>query len=297
MLEHRNAQPTNPKRVVVIGSRGVIGKPTVDRLTTKNIAVRAVPADELDLLSDGATDRLAGILEPDDSMVMFSALTPDKGRDIATLMKNLTMAETVCAAIEKSGCAHAIYFSSDAVYPFASGLVTEESAPAPADLYGVMHRAREVMFEHTVRKAPLAILRCTMVLSARDSHNSYGPNRFIRQATADGKIGLGGAGEEERDHICVDDVVELVIRVLRNASAGTLNVATGNSTSFLDVAKLVADQANRHVEITFMERNSPITYRHFDTAALYKAFPDFTPTTLTDAIAQLPMVEHPDVCD
>jgi len=295
MLEHRNTQPTNPKRVVVIGSRGVIGKPMADRLTTENIAVRAVPADELDLLSDGATHRLAAILEPDDSVVMFSALTPDKGRDIATLMKNLTMAETVCAAIEKSGCAHAIYFSSDAVYPFVSGLVTEESAPAPADLYGVMHRAREIMFEHTVREAPLAILRCTLVLSARDTHNSYGPNRFRRQATADGRIGLGGEGEEERDHISVDDVVDLVIRVLRNASAGTLNVATGNSASFLEVAKLVANQADRDVEITFSERNSPITYRHFDIAALHKAFPDFTSTTLKDAITQVRLVEQPDL--
>lgn len=294
MLEHRNSAPTAPKRVVVMGSRGVIGKSLVERLRSDDIEVRAVPASEIDLLSDGAADRLAQLLDPDDALVVLSALTPDKGRDVATLMKNLKMAQAVCDALERSPCGHVIYFSSDAVYPFVSGLVTEESAAAPQDLYGIMHRTREIMFQHTVGDAALAILRCTLVLATADTHNSYGPNRFRRQAKADSKIGLGGEGEETRDHLFVDDVVGIVVRVLRHRSEGTVNVASGNSVSFLEAAKLVAAQFDDDVEISFSDRTAPITHRHFDIAALYKAFPDIAFTPLADAIAQVHREAFPD---
>ena len=86
----------------------------------------------------------------------------------------------------------------------------------------------------------LAILRCTLVCSADDTHNSYGPNRFRRQAAKDGKITLGGEGKETRDHVSADDVAELVRLVLVHRSAGLLNAVSGRSRSFAEVAHIVA---------------------------------------------------------
>jgi len=50
-----------------------------------------------------------------------------------------------------------------------------------------MHRTRELMLAAEA-KAPLAILRLTAVYGAGDTHNSYGPNRFLRQALKDGRF-------------------------------------------------------------------------------------------------------------
>src|SRR5256885_1405531 len=76
-------------------------------------------------------------------------------------------------------------------------------------------------------KAPLAILRPTLLYGAEDPHNGYGPNRFRRLANAGADITLFGEGEERRDHVLIDDLAEIVLRVLKRRSTGTLNIATG----------------------------------------------------------------------
>ncbi len=284
MLQHHNATPTKPARVVVLGSRGFIGRHLIAHLKDEAISALAVGSDQIDLTGADAGERLAAVLRADDAVVMLNAITPDKGRDIDTMMRNLAMAHAVCVALAKQPVAHMVYVSSDAVYPFTAGLVSENSPAAPIDLYGSMHRTREIMFESTV-KAPLAIVRPTLVYGADDSHNSYGPNRFRRQAAKDGKITLGGEGEETRDHIAVQDLVRLIGVIVSHRSAGKLNLATGRSVSFQELARLVAAQFDRPVEIVFTPRGSPVTHRTFDVTACRKAFPTFVFTPLRDGLS------------
>ena len=105
-----------------------------------------------------------------------------------------------------------------------------------ASLHGVMHLAREIMFTSEV-KAPLAILRPTLIYGAADPHNGYGPNRFWRLARSREPIRLFGKGEERRDHMSIDDVAELTTCVIYQRSAGALNIATGTGTSFREIAR------------------------------------------------------------
>jgi len=118
-----------------------------------------------------------------------------------------------------------------------------------------------------------------------DTHNSYGPNRFRRMAQKDGKITLFGGGEETRDHIHVDDIASLTLRCLIHRTTGTLNVATGTSKSFYEVAELVAKQFNREIKIVTTQRQNPVTHRHYDVNNLIKAFPDFRFITQEDGVA------------
>ncbi|MEQ9189148.1 MAG: NAD(P)-dependent oxidoreductase [Alphaproteobacteria bacterium] len=287
MLQHSDNLPATSDRVVVIGASGVLGKALIDRLNTDKIPVLGLGSQQLDLLSPDAGDRLADTLRAGDAVVLLSALTPDRGRGIPALMKNLRMAEAVCQAITAVEPAHVIYLSSDAVYPMGTDVLTEQSPAAPTDLYGVMHRSRELMFGETVPADRLAILRCTLVLSAVDTHNSYGPNRFRQQGRTDGKIGLGGEGEETRDHILDSDVAEVIVRVLKQRSHGVLNTATGVSHSFADVARLVAANLSPSPEVAFSPRHAPITHRHFDIRATRLAFPDLRFTPLEEAIQRV----------
>jgi len=255
------------------------------------VPLLALSSADLDLLAEGAGEQLSGLLRPDDTLVALSALTPDKGRDIATLMKNLRMAEAVCVALASSPVAQVIYMSSDAVYRFVDHPVTELTPADPPDLYGIMHRAREVMFSQTQGQQALAILRCTLVCAAEDTHNSYGPNRFRRMAAMDGRITLGGKGEETRDHVDVGDVARLILEVARYGSAGLLNLASGTSLSFDSVARLVASQFDPPVEIVHSERRAPVTHRHFDVTALHVAFPRFHFEPLKDSLRRAHQAE------
>lgn len=284
MLTHAQEPPKDPQRLVVLGTRGVIGRPLCQLCGAERVPLLPLSSAELDLLAADAAERLAGELRAGDSLVFLSALTPDKGRDIATLMKNLRMAEAVCGALARRPVAQIIYMSSDAVYPFGQAPVSEATPADPSDLYGVMHKAREVMVAGAAKDVPLAVLRCTMVIAAHDTHNSYGPNRFRRLARSEGRITLGGAGEETRDHIDADDVARLVLEVARHRSTGMLNLATGSSHSFDSVARKVAARFDPPAEVVHSERRAAVTHRHFDPTALHLAFPSFRFRPLEEAL-------------
>ena len=285
MLTHHWPEPRDPERVVVLGGRGFIGSALLALLERSGIPAAAPGSIELDLTAEDAGDRLAALLRPTDALVMLAALTPDRGRGVAPFLKNLRMMAAVSAALEKATPAHAVYVSSDAVYPADATLITEESRAQPGDLYGAMHLAREVMIRASTT-APVAVLRPTLVYGAGDPHNSYGPNRFRRMAHKEGRIALFGQGEEKRDHIFVDDVAALALLVLRHLSAGTLNLATGRSVSYADLARKVAGLFDRPVEIVETPRKNPIVHRHFDVAALRRALPAFVFTPLEAGLAR-----------
>ena len=274
----------HPARVVILGARGFIGRALAAKLAAAGQPHLVIGSADIDLTAEGAAKALAARLRPDDALVMLSAVTPDKGRDVDVSLRNLAMGRNVCAALAETPCAHVVYISSDAVYPFITGLVSERTPAAPMDLYGSMHRMRELMLEAGV-KAPLAILRPTMVYGADDTHNSYGPNRFRRQASNDGKITLGGGGEETRDNIYIDDAVRLIELTLLHRASGKLNLASGHSLSAHALATLVAGHFPTPVEIVATPRTMPVTHRSFDITACRKAFPTFAFTPLETGLA------------
>jgi len=287
MIEHHNPEPKNPLRVVILGAGGFVGTLLKDKLQAANIPVLALGSKEIDLSTEGAAEKLVALLKPEDAVVMLSAITPDKGRDIEAFMRNMKMGANVCVALQKCPVAHTVYLSSDAVYPVEVAHVSEETSAAPTDLYGTMHKAREVMFQSTVTSAPLALLRLTITFGVADTHNSYGPNRFRRSASQDKKITLFGNGEEARDHIFVDDAIELIYQVLRYRTHGLLNLATGKSYNFMEVATKVAALFNDAVEIVCTPRKTTITHRHYDVTNLYKAFPRMQWTSFDEGLAKV----------
>jgi UDP-glucose 4-epimerase len=155
-------------------------------------------------------------------------------------------------------------------------------------VHGAMHLARELVFSTSI-KAPLAILRPSLLYGADDPHNGYGPNRFRRLANAGEEIVLFGEGEERRDHVLIEDVAEVIFRVLQRRSNGTLNIATGDVHSFRAVADMAVMAAGRKVAIKGSPRNGPMPhngYRPFDIAACRAAFPDFSYTPILQGIAK-----------
>lgn len=286
MLTHLNRTPAPPARAVVLGATGFIARAVIARLGAARIPTLAVASAQVDLTRPGAWQALASLVAPGDALVMTAALTPDKGRDAATLLRNLAMADNVAQVIAARPGTHVVYLSSDAVYDWRQPLVSEEVAPSPTDLYSTMHLAREQVLGAAAAAAgvPFAVLRPCAVYGPGDTHSSYGPNRFVRTALAQGAIELFGEGEEERDHVFIDDVAAVVEAVLLARSAGTLNVVSGRSTSFGEVAREIVRLAPRSVAIRPKERRGPITHRHFDPTALFRAFPRHRPTPLVEGL-------------
>jgi nucleoside-diphosphate-sugar epimerase len=286
MLEHLNSSALPPRRVVILGAHGFVGAASTRLLAANHVPVLSLGRAEADLLAAGTASRLAQELRPDDAVVVISARAPCK--DSAMLVDNIRMMECVCQALATASVSHVLYISSDAVYRDSRAPLTEESCAEPNSLHGAMHLARELMLK-SVLTAPLAILRPTLLYGAADPHNGYGPNRFRRLAAAGQDIVLFGEGEEQRDHVLIDDVAEIVRRVLMHRSRGVLNVATGSVHSFRDIAERIAAMYHPAVPVRGSPRQGPMPhggYRPFDSTASRQAFPDFRYTDLATGLAK-----------
>lgn len=287
MIKHLNEEPVAPLRVVVVGASGFVGRDLVRHLTEQGIETLALSSTDVDLERPESVEALRGIVREQDALVVVSAITPDKGKDSATLMRNLTMGQNLSAFLEGAKCSHMAYISSDAVYADDANPVRENSCCDPSSFHGLMHLVRERMFASAVQRSavPYLCLRPCAVYGAQDTHNSYGPNRFLRDALKEHKIKLFGQGEEKRDHVYIRDLSRLTALGLSHRSEGVLNVATGRSVSFFEVAEMAARVCGGDVQIEGSPRANPVTHRHFDVSALYHAFPEFRLTALEDGLA------------
>jgi UDP-glucose 4-epimerase len=323
MLSHHNLVRKKPDRVVILGSHGFIGRHLRQWCEANGLACLSIATNDVDLSETSNASRLASLLRPDDAVVMTSMQTPEKGRDYLTTMRNLKMAETVCSALAVTPCAHFIYLSSDAVYDAHKIPLDEESTREPTDLYALCHTGREMMLEAELSKLmiPLCIFRLTMVYGSGDTHDAYGPNRFVRTALKDGQILLFGKGEEKRSHIFIEDVIQLIGLALEHRSAGILNVATRVSVSFAQIAQIVIDLVGKSVRLEHAPRTiatihrpykptqlfrfiynlgrpiSSVVHRTFVNKSVFLAFPEFLFTPLKDGLAKLVDAEQTRLAD
>lgn len=283
-LEHMNSKPILPERVVLIGAGGFVGKALSAQLAKAAVSVVSVSSKDVDLSADGSDGLLSAFLKDGDAVVVLAAITPDKGRGVEPFIRNIDIAANTAKALNASNPSHVVYLSSDAVYSMDEALVSEATPAEATDLYGAMHLSRELLFKSEIA-APVAVLRPTLIFGAEDTHNSYGPNRLRRMARDNGAIRLFGGGEETRDHIFVEDVARVIIEVLKHRSQGLLNVATGTSITYHDLAHQVGALFDTDIEVELTDRQNPITYRKFDVTLLRQAFPQFSFTPLTEGLA------------
>lgn len=274
-----------PRRVVVLGASGFLGRAVQGELTRAGVDVVPHSSKTLDLTRPEAAEALAGQLDPGTALVFASALTPDRGQTLDTYTTNVTMATTVARALERQP-APCVYISSDAVYGFDVNPVTEETAVAPGGYYALAKYTGEKLLEYTAaaKALPLLSLRVAAVFGPGDPHGSYGPNGFARSLARDRSIRIFGQGEEERDHVHVDDVARLAVALMRAGAHGVFNIASGRSRSFAQVVEAIRKLVPYEVTVTNAPRKSPITHRSYDIARLDQAVPGFPFTPLEDGL-------------
>ena len=141
-----------------------------------------------------------------------------------------------------------IYASSAAVYGGSSGFAETPGNEAPLNVYGFS----KLQFDLRVRRAladansQVVGLRYFNVYGPREAHKGPMASLVLQlddQVEATGKARLFGAtegyapGEQRRDFIYVEDVVEVNLWFLQNPEhSGIFNCGTGTSRTFNDLA-------------------------------------------------------------
>lgn len=270
-----------PGDVVVLGHNGFVGRALCTHLDALEARAHGFSSSTLDLRQPSALKALDPILNKDTTLILASALTPDRGATLDTLSQNFVMMANLGQYLEQHPYRKCVYLSSDAVYPMIEEPVTEASGVEPSGLYPLAKYTGERIIAHAAERSGAAclLLRLTAVFGPGDTHNSYGPNRFVKTAVADRSVRIFGQGEELRDHLYIDDAGEIIARLSASDAVGIVNVATGESLSFGAVVDRLQDLAPFGFDVVNAPRQGPVTHRQFDTRVLNSALPDlrFTP--------------------
>lgn len=260
-------------KILVTGGAGFIGSHLVDRLVRG--AAETIVLDDLSLGSKrnlaqsephvrlivdqvenlGAhREALAGV----DTVVHLAAqisgydsLRDPRGYLDANVGGLLTVLETMRAI----GARRILFASSATVYGDSEGASRlETDLPRPITTYALTKLAGE----HILRMyGPLwgfthTSLRLFNVYGPRQSPDHPYANvtcKFTHAAARGLPVKLYGDGEQSRDFVYVDDVVDVLVRALEPTPSPIYNVGTGHETTIRSLLATVENVADRRLEV------------------------------------------------
>ena len=293
-----------PRRVLVTGGAGFIGRALVERLVRGGGQVTV-----LDDLSSGDAARL----DPGARLIEGSVTDPGAVAEAvagADAVFHLAAIASVARCNEDLAASHRVnlggfvnvleaaaarkdrpalvYASSAAVYGDNPEAPLQESArPRPLSPYGADKLGCEL---HAAAAATVHGVRSTGLRF----FNVYGPgqdpgspysgviSRFHRAAARGEGVTVFGDGLQTRDFVFVGDVVDaLLAAAMRTAgeAAEILNVCTGRETAVLDLAGLLAGLTGRAVPVTHAPGRAGDIRRSSGDPARLRATLGLTPST------------------
>ena len=154
---------------------------------------------------------------------------------------------TLMEAIRDAGTPRVILTSSGAIYgDQSSSILSEGASPHPLSPYAVSKLSAE-WYVRTIGALSGIETLCLRIF------NAYGPGQrippahppiipnFIRQSLQNGTLVIHGDGNQTRDYVYVDDVVNALVSAatVQGVNGQVINVGSGEETSVRDLARLV----------------------------------------------------------
>jgi UDP-glucose 4-epimerase len=272
------------KRIVIIGSSGIISVNLQKKLKEKKLKFITIGRKNINLKKDKSYKALKKKIKSHDIVIFVSAEAPAKNMQM--FFNNMKICDNICEALKEKKINKIIYISSDAVYSDSLKKINEKSKTLPNSIHGMMHLMREINLQINF-KNKLCILRPTLIYGFGDSHQGYGPNRFVNFAKKDKDIFLFGKGEEKRDHIYIDDLINILLRCIKGNKLGIFNLASGMVNSFNKIAKTVVRLSGSKSKIFNTKRIGLMPhngYRPFNVNFIKKNFQNIELNTIEDGI-------------
>lgn len=272
------------RRAVVLGATGFIGSAVTRALEDSAVDVTTPNSADLNLFNVEAYRRLSEFLDPGTLLVVAVRATAPTA--LHAFEREVGIATNIARATPSAG--KVVVLSTLSVYTDARTLlnISEATPSDPTSIYGISKLASELVIRQTAEDAhvPSVLLRPCRVFGPGDHKATYGPSSFVRSALTGKPIQIYGDGEELRDHVYVDDIAELVVRMGISEAEGTFVVGTGESTTYLEIVEMIERCIGRRVEIQHLPRDRPRVDQTIDIAKLRSALPAFAFTSLNAAV-------------
>ena len=252
----------NPKTVLVTGGAGFIGSHLVDRLVSlghKVVVVDDLSSGRLQYVNKGATFYHTSVTNPSleeifereqPEIVNHHAAQISVARSVKDPVKdgevNIQGTLRIVELSRRFGV-HKIIFASSGgtVYGEPAYMPCDEKHPInPMSPYALSkHVAEEYLsLYHQIYRLPYVTLRYGNVYGPRqDPHGEAGVVAIFAVAMLEGKQPrIFGSGDQERDFVYVDDVIDANILAM-SEGYGEYNIGSGQGTSVNRIFELLKD--------------------------------------------------------
>jgi UDP-glucose 4-epimerase len=255
-------------KVVILGNSGFIGSSLEKDLREGGgIQVEGLNSSDLDLSEKESPEKLAKILNEETILFVF-ARSRNNQNQIDGFHQNILIDQNIARCLEKKPVKKCLYFSSVSVYgeTTTNTKITENTSVDPSTLYGVGKFVGEKVLRFSANSAgfPLLVLRCCKVYGPGNPDTiSYGPDKFINTIMKDNRLSLFGKGEEKRDYLFIQDLIGIIKHLAFSEARGILNLVSGNSFSFKEIASLLRKITKRDFSEITLDRKNQMIHQGF----------------------------------
>ncbi len=169
---------------------------------------------------------------------------------------NVNGTTNVLKSCAKNNISKIIATSTAAVYQNVSEqtILDESSSIGPSSPYGESKLEMEKMitnFTHT-SNVDTIILRLFNVYGIGQSPEYAGViTKFLDCIENNNDLTVFGDGEQTRDFVYIDDVIDAIILSLNCTTSGIYNIASGDSISIINLAHIMIKQSGKNLNLQF----------------------------------------------
>jgi len=264
-------------KALVTGCAGFIGSHLTERLLRDNLEVVGIdcftnyyPRDIKEkniaqALKDADFELIeADILDmqefPQVDYIFHSAAQPgiraSWGKDFEIYVRNnILVTQKLLESYKNRDIKKFIYASSSSIYGNARLPLKEDMPPRPISPYGVTKLASENLcyLYYVNYGVPVISLRYFNVYGPRQRPD-MAIHRFVPAISNGKEVLIFGDGNQTRDFIYVDDIVEANILAARSNNKGKVfNIGSGNRISVNELIKLISETLNQEARVSYVE--------------------------------------------
>jgi nucleoside-diphosphate-sugar epimerase len=235
---------TRPRRVLVTGASGFIGRHTVPLLRSRGFEVHAIGRDRADLLAPGIPAALVNQIRPTHLLHLAWNATPGRFWTAPDNLDWVAASLALHRAFATAGGERAVFAGTCAEYDWSHSVLDETATLCdPSTVYGVAKDSLRRLLQASPDGVRLSWGRIFFLYGPHEAPTRLVPD-VITSLLAGREVRCGD-GLVERDFMHVADAAAALLAVLESDVTGPINIATGFCLPLHDVICRIAEEIGR----------------------------------------------------